>query len=116
MKSVKVTILHNPRCSKSRQALELIKQQGICPNERLYLDDPLSEGEIKSLLAKLRLPASAILRKGELEYKDNFSGSETDNEIIKLITEFPKVMERPIVIKGKKAVVGRPPEDVLSII
>ena len=113
-----ITIYHNPRCSKSRQTLALIEEKGINPNIKLYLEDSPSEEEIKSLLSKLGIDARKLLRKGEDAYKERGLKdiSLSDNALIAAMTEAPKLIERPIVVKGDKAVLGRPPENVLELI
>lgn len=106
-------ILHNNRCSKSRIALAILEKSGADFEIIKYLENPLSAGEIKDLLKKLDLPAEAIIRKSEAAYKENFKGKEmSEKDWIEAMVNFPKLIERPIVIKGDKAVVGRPPEKV----
>lgn len=113
-----VTIYHNPRCSKSRQTLELIKSQGIEPEIRLYLDDTPSAKELKEVIAKLGITPRELLRKGEDAYKENQLSNKalTDAALINAMVEFPKLIERPIVINGDHAKLGRPPEQVLEIL
>ena len=112
-----VTIFHNPRCSKSRSSLAILNEQGLEPEIRLYLEDPPNQEELTSILAMLDIPAKDLLRKGESDYKalnlDDPDISET--EIIKAMTEYPKLIERPIVIKDGKAAIGRPPELILEL-
>lgn len=106
-------ILHNNRCSKSRCALEILESKGLDFEIVKYLENPLSASEISDLLKKLSLPAEAIIRKGEADYKANFKGKTmTENDWIQAMVKFPKLIERPIVIKGDKAVIGRPPENI----
>ena len=110
-------ILHNNRCSKSRAALKLLEDNGVSPEIVNYLKTPLSKNEIKEVLKKLGVPASQIIRRGEAVFKENFKGKElSEDEWIEAMVKHPKLIERPIVIKGDKAVVGRPPEDVLTLI
>ena len=111
-------IYHNPRCSKSRQTLEILNQQDVSTEVVLYLENPPSPEEVASILQKLGLDPRDIIRKGEEEYKllNLKDQSLTKNELITFMSENPKLIERPIVIKGDKAVIGRPPENVLSII
>ena len=113
-----ITIFHNPRCSKSRQTLQLLQGQGIEPNIRLYLEDSPSADEIKDILKKLDISPRELLRKGEDAYKENqLSNKELSDEVlINAMVEFPKLIERPIVINGDQAKLGRPPEQVLEII
>ena len=111
-------IYHNPRCSKSRQTLEILNRQEVSTEVVLYLENPPSTEEVASILQKLGLDPRDVIRKGEEEYKllNLKDQSLTENELITFMSENPKLIERPIVIKGNKAVIGRPPENVLSII
>lgn len=112
------TIYHNPRCSKSRLTLELLKDKGIDPKVILYLETPPSEKELVLILKKLNMEARELLRKGEAEFKELklSDSSKSEEDLIKAMVHFPKLMERPIVIYGDRAVIGRPPENVLKII
>lgn len=110
-------LLHNNRCSKSRCALELIKDATDGLTVRNYLDEPLDKKEIVDVLKKLNLPAGAIIRKGEKEFKDNFKGKElSEEQWIDALVAYPKLMERPIFINGNRAVIGRPPERIFEIL
>ena len=110
-------IYHNPRCRKSRETLELIKSKGIDPEVIEYLKSPLTKEEIKSILEKLGLNAKDIIRKNESIFKEEFKGKvETEDEILKMLVENPKLIERPIVIENNEAIIGRPPENVLKLI
>ena len=113
-----VEIYHNPRCSKSRTTLALLEEQNITPDVRLYLENPPSAAELTEIVAQLGITPRALLRKGEAEYKDNnlADSSLSDAQIIALMTEFPRLIERPIVITNGKARIGRPPESVLEIL
>ncbi len=113
-----ISIYHNPRCSKSRQTLALLEEQGITPEVILYLETPPDAETIAGLLKKLNMNARELLRKGEQEYKDNNLSDLTLNEeqLISAMTRYPKLIERPIVVAGDKARLGRPPESVLAII
>lgn len=113
-----LTIYHNPRCSKSRQTLQLIEQAGVSPEIVLYLETPLSAEQLQAILSKLGISARQLLRKGEDAYKDNnlADDSLSEAELINKMVEFPKLIERPIVIKGEQAVLGRPPENVQSLL
>jgi len=113
-----VTIYHNPRCSKSRQTLQLIEDKGIEPNIIRYLDTPPSKDELKTLLEKLGIEARALLRKNEQAYKELNLADATlsDDQLLEAMVQNPKLIERPIVVNGDKAVLGRPPENVLAII
>ena len=111
------TIYHNPRCSKSRITLGLLQENGIEPELVLYLDNPPAVDAINALLAKLGISASQLVRSGEADYKEaglNKNSSEAD--IVSAMAARPKLIERPIVVKGDKAVLGRPPENVLELI
>ena len=106
-------IYHNPRCSKSRQTLRIIKDAGADVEIIEYLNQTPTEKELTAVLEKLGMNAQDILRKGEDIYKQNYKGKTFSNEEwIKIMIENPKLIERPIVIKGNKAVLGRPPENV----
>ena len=111
-------IYHNPRCSKSRQTLEILDQHDLETEIVLYLDNPPSAEEIASILNKLELSPRDILRKGEDVYKElNLKNDKlTNKDLINIMIENPKLIERPIVIRGDKAVIGRPPENVLSLV
>lgn len=113
-----VKIYHNPRCTKSRQTLELLKKSKIDPEVVLYLENPPTKQELKDILASLKMKPREILRKKESEYKEAGldDKSVSDERVIDAITKFPKLLERPIVVNGKKAAIGRPPENVLGII
>ncbi|MGJ8666196.1 MAG: arsenate reductase (glutaredoxin) [Patiriisocius sp.] len=110
------TLYHNPRCSKSRQALQLLQEKGETVDVVLYLKDIPSVAEIKNLLSLLEISAEELLRKGESIWKEKFKGREiSEEEIIQAMHEHPKLIERPIAIKGTKAIIGRPPEKVLQL-
>jgi len=109
-------IYHNPRCSKSRQTLALINENGVEPEVVRYLDNPPTKQELLDIIEKLNIKPSQLLRKGEKIYKEQFKGKDiTESEWIDIMLEYPKLMERPIVIKDEKAVLGRPPENVLEL-
>jgi arsenate reductase len=112
-----ITIYHNPRCSKSRQTLELLNSRGIQADIRLYLEQHLNAVELLDLLAMLNMSAEQLVRKSELYFKDNLRGKTlTQDQLIKAMIDNPKLIERPIVVAGNKAAIGRPPEAVLEII
>jgi len=112
-----IEIYHNPRCSKSRQTLILLQEQGIEPVIIEYLKTPPSETELDALLTKLGKEPEALMRKGEEEFKEHFKDKALSRtEAISLMVAHPKVIERPIVVNGDKAAVGRPPESVLEIL
>lgn len=113
-----VTIYHNPRCSKSRQTLSLLEENHIQPEIVLYLETPPSASEIKTLLGKLGMTPRQLLRTGEDAYGEgNLSDPNlSDEQLIAAMVAQPKLIERPIVVKGNKAVLGRPPENVLGLL
>lgn len=110
-------IYHNPRCSKSRETLKLITDNGVTPEIIDYLKTPPSKKEITDLVEKLDVKPEMIIRKGESIYKENYKGKTlTDEEWVDAMVLHPKLMERPIVIKGNKAIIGRPPTLVLELV
>ena len=110
MSKEKYTIYHNPRCSKSREALAILEEQGAEIEIVKYLQDVPTEEELLLLLAKLHLKPFDIVRKGEKLYKEEYKKLTLNNhEWIKVMLANPKLIERPIVVKGNKAVIGRPP-------
>ena len=113
-----VTIYHNPRCSKSRQALQLLRERGIEPEIVEYLKTPPSADEIDVVLTKLGLEPRAVMRAKEDAYREAGMGNEslTRNALIDLMAANPIVIERPIVVNGSRAALGRPPENVLSVL
>ena len=111
------TIYHNPRCSKSRNTLALLKEHGIEPEVVLYLETPPDAAQIRELLAKLGKNASDVVRRGEAQYKEcGLSRDTPEEEIVAAMAAHPKLIERPIVVCGYRAVLGRPPENVLELI
>ncbi|TYP65273.1 arsenate reductase (glutaredoxin) [Stutzerimonas stutzeri] len=111
-------LYHNPRCSKSRNALELLEQRGLTPSVIRYLETPPSADELRQILARLGISPRQLLRSGEEEYKTlNLTDSTlTDEQIIDAMVAHPKLIERPILVVGDAAVIGRPPEKVLEIL
>jgi arsenate reductase len=113
----KFTIYHNPRCSKSRNTLALLEERGVSPDIVLYLETPPDRKQIMNLLSMLGMSAGDLVRRGEQDYKScGLDRNSTDEEIVNAMATHPKLIERPIVVKGKKAVLGRPPENVLELI
>lgn len=112
------TLYHNPRCSKSRAALELLQAHDVEPSILRYLETPPSEAELRDLLHKLGLPARQLLRSSEDEYRSLGLADPTLDEdaLIRAMLDHPKLIERPILIVGERAVVGRPPERVLELL
>ena len=113
-----ISIYHNPRCSKSRQALALLESSNVPLNIVLYLDIPPSFEDLEGILRKLGITARELLRKTESAYKENQLSDtlKTESQLIEAMVSYPKLIERPIVINGNQAVIGRPPELVLEII
>lgn len=112
-------IYHNPRCTKSRQTLALLQAAGISPEIVLYLETPPNSKELSQLITQLGLSsARQLMRTGEDIYKQLKLADPTlsESQLIATLVEHPKLMERPVVVSGKKAVIGRPPENVLSLL
>ena len=110
-------IYHNPRCSKSRQALFLIQEKGENPKIIEYLKEYISIEDLGLLLRMLKIKPIELIRKGEQIWKEKYNGKElTDDEIIMAMSENPKLIERPIVVKNGKAIIGRSPEQVLNLL
>jgi arsenate reductase len=111
------TIYHNPRCSKSRATLALLETQTSDIEIIKYLDNPPSEQQIKTIVKKLGGSLNSLLRKSEAEYQEQGFAAKniTEDEIIKLLHQHPKVMERPVVVYQNQAIIGRPPENVLRL-
>jgi arsenate reductase len=110
-----VTIYHNPRCSKSRETLRLIEERGVTPQVIEYLKTPPSAPELKAILAKLGLRPRDVLRAKEAN-EAGIDPSLPDEELIAAMVKNPVVIERPIVVAGARAALGRPPEKVLEIL
>jgi arsenate reductase len=117
MKSSGITLLHNPRCGKSRSALALLQEKGVEPQIIEYLKTPPTREELKALLHKLNLDAEQIVRKGEEIYRQHYAGKSMSGENwLDALVAHPILLERPIAVKGDRAVVGRPPENVLRLL
>ena len=111
-----VTIYHNPRCSKSRQTLELVREKGVEPEIVEYLNTPPSADELKSILKKLGMGAHDIVRRKEAQ-EEGIDAPALDNDaLIKALVQHPRAIERPIVVTNTDARIGRPPESVLEIL
>lgn len=112
-----LTIYHNPRCSKSREGLQLLESLNIPFATIKYLNEPLSSDEIKELVKKLGIAPIELVRQKETIWKDNYKGRElTDDEIIAALAAHPTLIERPVVVNGDKAVIARPAEKVKEIL
>ena len=109
--------LHNPRCSKSRAALEIVRHAGIELPVREYLHDPLSPAELRRIVTILGVRPIDIVRRGEPQYKAlGLSDSTPDDKVLQAMAENPILIERPIVVRGNRAVIGRPPETVRELL
>ncbi|MBX8573302.1 arsenate reductase (glutaredoxin) [Pseudomonas cichorii] len=113
-----LTLYHNPRCSKSRGALELLQARGLTPDIVLYLETPPDAAQLRDLLAKLGIGPRQLLRSGEDDYKalNLADTSLSDEQLIAAMASHPKLIERPILVAGDKAVIGRPPENILELL
>jgi arsenate reductase len=113
-----LTLYHNPRCSKSRGALELLEARGLTPTVVRYLETPPNAAHLRDLLGKLGIGARDLLRTGEDEYKtlNLADASLSDDDVIAAMAAHPKLIERPILVAGDKAMIGRPPEKILEIL
>ena len=110
-------IYHNPSCSKSREALKTLNDNNCEITIVEYLKSPLNYDELRAIIDKLGIKAEALIRKNEAIFKSDFKGKElTEEEWVNAMVKYPKLIERPIVIKGNKAVIGRPVEKVLDLI
>ncbi|CBL46850.1 Arsenate reductase [gamma proteobacterium HdN1] len=112
------TIYHNPRCSKSRETLALLQQHGVTPDVVLYLENPPSRTRLKELLKALGMKSRDILRTKEKEYEDLglADAKLSETALLDAIAAHPRLLERPIVVVGERAVIGRPPENVLALL
>ncbi|CAH0218012.1 Arsenate reductase [Pseudomonas sp. Bi70] len=113
-----LTLYHNPRCSKSRAALQLLEERGLQPTVVHYLDTPPSAAQLREVLDKLGLPPRQLLRSGEDEYRQlNLADQAlTDDALIEAMVAHPRLIERPILITADRAVIGRPPENILELL
>lgn len=110
-------IYHNPRCSKSRNGLNYLTEKGFDFETKLYLTEGLNADELKDVISKTGKPVFDFVRTQEKVYKENYKGKNfTDDEWIKILVENPKLLQRPIVVNGDKAVLANPPENVEEII
>lgn len=112
-----IKIYHNPRCKKSREGLEILEESGQKFKIVEYLKTTLSFNELKSIINLLDITPIELIRKNEAIWKDHYKGKILDDdEIIYLMIEYPKLIERPIVINKQKAIIGRPPEDIKQVL
>lgn len=112
-----VRIYHNPRCSKSRQALALLEEQGEAFEVINYIEHPLDNATISDLLVNLGLSARELMRKGEDTYKELNLGNPdlSEAQLVQALADYPRLIERPIVVKDNRAIVARPPEKLLEL-
>lgn len=112
-----IVVYHNGECSKCRGALELLQEIGVPHEVRFYISEPLSVEEIRILLRQLDLPVTELIRKGEALFTERYANAELSDEgWIQVLIEHPQLMQRPIVLKGDKAIIARPPEKVLEFV
>lgn len=113
-----VRIYHNPRCSKSRQTLQLLRDRGVEPQIIEYLNNPLTVDEIRGIVKKLNITPMELVRQKEKEFVEAGldQGTPSEEQVITAIHSYPKLLERPIVVSGDHAAIGRPPESVLAIL
>ena len=110
-------LFHNPRCMKSREALNILNEKGFEPKTRLYLKDIPTHAEIEDLLSLLNISAEGLVRKSEPDYKEKYKDKQlTEEEWINAMVDNPKLIERPIFIHNNKAIIGRPPVKVLELL
>lgn len=112
-----ITLYHNPRCSKSRAALALLEERGVQPDIRRYLEDAPAESALRDLLRQLDLTAAELVRRGEPVYRElGLSRKSSEDELIAAMAAHPILIERPVAVAGDRAVIGRPPENVLALL
>ncbi len=111
-----ITLLHNPRCSKSRQALALLEEAGAEVSIRRYLEEPLDAAELEALIRRLGDSPSALVRQTETEWKQRGAELEDTRQVIDAIVAHPRILQRPIADDGERAIIGRPPEAVRSLL
>ena len=112
-----ISIYHNPRCSKSREALDILQANKTDFKVIKYMDEPLSVQKLKELLSLLKIKPIELIRTNESIWKDNYKNSDlSDDDLIAAMAKHPKLMERPIIINGNKAVIGRPPQKIHDIL
>ena len=118
MSDKKLVIYHNPRCSKSRATLEILQQRDCNPEIIEYLDNPPDNAELRRIIDMLGISARDLMRTTEPVYQEANLDDDSlgEDEIIKAICEFPTLLQRPIVVHGDQAIIGRPPEKVLEIL
>ena len=114
---MEVIVYHNPNCSKSRETLDLIAQQGIAAKIIRYLETPMDEVQLKAVLKKLNMNARQLLREGDASKELNLEDpSLNEDKLINVMVQHPELIQRPIVVVGKHAVIGRPAKNILTIL
>ena len=114
---INIKIYHNPRCSKSRQALQIIRDHGYEPQVIEYLKTPLTKIELESISISLGVRPKEFVRKNENDFKDHLDEKlQKDDDLFEAMSKFPKIMERPIIISDIGTVIGRPPENVVKVL
>jgi arsenate reductase len=113
---VECVLWHHPRCSKSRRALELLREAGAAPTVRVYMDDPPDAAELRAALARLGTTADALVRRGEARFAELGLEEADDETLLAALAAHPELLQRPVFFAGDRAVVGRPPERVLELI
>ncbi|MCW4151886.1 arsenate reductase (glutaredoxin) [Halomonas sp. 18H] len=111
-----LTLLHNPRCSKSRQTLALLEERHLDMRVRRYLDEPLDEAELRALLTRLEADSAALVRTQEPEWKQLGADPHDAEQVIQAIAAHPRILQRPIADDGQRAIIGRPTDAVLSLL
>jgi len=112
-----IKIYHNPRCSKSRQGVQILEEAGASYEIIKYLDTPFSKSELLAIIDILAISPITLVRKGEQIWKEEFKDKELSNDaIVEAMVKHPKLIERPIVINQKQGIIGRPPENIKSIL
>ena len=112
-----ITIWHNTRCSKSRTALALLEERGVEPKKVKYLETPPTESDIRHVLSMLGVSAIDLMRRGETTFKElNLSSDTSEDDLISAMASHPILIERPVIISATQAVIGRPPENALTLL
>ncbi|MFG6160411.1 arsenate reductase family protein [Halomonas sp. 1390] len=111
-----ITLLHNPRCSKSREALALLEEAGADVQVRRYLDDPLDAAELEALIQRLEGELSSLVRQNEPEWKALGADADEPHQVVEALLAHPRILQRPIADDGRRAIIGRPPEAIRALL
>ncbi|TLF53398.1 arsenate reductase family protein [Halomonas urmiana] len=111
-----ITLLHNPRCSKSRQALALLEEAGTEVTVRRYLDEPLDADELEALIQRLEGEPSSLVRRNEPEWKARGADADDPRQVVEALLAHPRILQRPIADDGRRAIIGRPPEAIRALL